>query len=147
MSQQDVSLWETLGVSPDDTVPAVPDDVWSVAVTTATDPDTPAVDTDLVPGDAPGVDELGVDELGVDDPGADVDLFDESDPDGLTLSDPDGVALSDPDGVALSDPDGLALSDPDGRLGSGDTEPDPFGADVADGDPGQAGFGSFDEGW
>ncbi|WP_226436448.1 hypothetical protein [Rhodococcus yananensis] len=131
MSQQDVSLWEALGVSPDDTVPAVPDDVWSVAVTTATDPDTPAVDTDLVPGDAPGVDELGVDELGVDDPGADVDLFDESDPDGLTLSDPDG----------------LTLSDPDGRLGSGDTEPDPFGADVADGDPGQAGFGSFDEGW
>jgi len=131
MSQQDVSLWETLGVSPDDTVPAVPDDVWSVAVTTATDPDTPAVDTDLVPGDGPGVDELGVDELVVDDPGADVDLFDESDPDGLTLSDPDG----------------LTLSDPDGRLGSGDTEPDPFGADVADGDPGQAGFGSFDEGW
>jgi len=131
MSQQDVSLWEALGVSPDDTVPAVPDDVWSVAVTTATDPDTPAVDTDLVPGDGPGVDELGVDELVVDDPGADVDLFDESDPDGLTLSDPDG----------------LTLSDPDGRLGSGDTEPDPFGADVADGDPGQAGFGSFDEGW
>lgn len=49
MTDPDVSLWQALGISADDALDEVPDDVWASAVAHAVDPATPEVDSSLVP--------------------------------------------------------------------------------------------------
>lgn len=49
MTDPDVSLWQALGISADDALDQVPDDVWVPAVQRAVDPATPEVDSSLVP--------------------------------------------------------------------------------------------------
>lgn len=49
MNEQDVSLWEALGLSPDSGVEPVPEDVWTAALTAAVDPAADPVDSSLVP--------------------------------------------------------------------------------------------------
>ncbi|RVW07248.1 hypothetical protein EGT67_22060 [Prescottella agglutinans] len=49
MTDPDASLWQALGLSVDDALDQVPDDVWASAVRHAVDPSTPEVDTALVP--------------------------------------------------------------------------------------------------
>ncbi|NKR65372.1 hypothetical protein GS491_26130 [Rhodococcus hoagii] len=49
MTEPDVSLWQALGISADDALDEVPDDVWASAVAHAVDPATPEANSSLVP--------------------------------------------------------------------------------------------------
>ncbi|MGG7105051.1 hypothetical protein [Rhodococcus sp. 24CO] len=44
-----MSLWHALGISADDALDQVPDDVWDSALAHAVDPATPEADSSLVP--------------------------------------------------------------------------------------------------
>lgn len=115
--KQDPSLWELLGLDRNDTVPVLLEELWEHILEIATDPDTPAVDIDLIPHDGVAPESLGNDEFSI-----------EPEPIGYPGTDPDDAGHDAGIGLAGFDDEQSGCSaecdpvfDPaDPELGTGD---------------------------
>lgn len=69
MDNTDESLWKALGLSADDFIEPLPDDVWDAAIAHAVDPNTPQIDPEIVPAlDDPNLTDASADEVSLHDP-------------------------------------------------------------------------------